>query len=154
MGVSVTSELVGPPVSAAAIARANPRTVLASSSTEMGSSIWKRRCTRAIRRTAVSESPPSSKKSSVTDSFGATSSSLQRSESSASSGLSGAQCGRALIVSCSGCGSARRSSLRLGVSGSASRTVIVLGIMCAGKLRASALRKESGTSTADGLATT
>ena len=82
---------------------------------------------RLISRVASRECPPSSKKLSSTPTAGRPSTAANSSQRIASCGLRGARC--ACAEPSSGSGSARRSSLPFGVSGSASSAMIACGTM-------------------------
>ena len=90
-------------------------------------------CTRAVTRTASSEWPPSSKKLSWTPTRGTPSTSPRCAASSSSVGVArGDVARRRRPWPASGAGSALRSTLPLGVSGSASSTTKAEGTMYSG----------------------
>ena len=151
--VSIRSSVTGAGGTAAALACSSPSTceamVLSVGDWKMarrGSSTPSASRTRPIRRVASSECPPSAKKSS-SERAGALSSSAQISARTISVGERGAAAGATgALVSVSG--RARRSTLPLGVTGSAGRNTHADGTMYSGTcpLRYARNASEAGTS--------
>ncbi len=112
------------------IRSASPPTVDASNSARSGSSTAKASRTRATTCVASNECPPSAKNSSFTPTSSSSSTSAQICASFVSVGVRGAT--YVLSSGCrtsSGCGSARRSSFPLGITGSASSSTNAAGTM-------------------------
>jgi hypothetical protein len=115
--------------SSAWIRAASPATVCASKIARSGTSTRKAARTREITRAATSECPPSAKKLSSIPTRSTPSTSPQMAASTSSAGVRGAAYAPAPSVPTSGAGRARRSTLPLGVSGSASNATKTAGTM-------------------------
>ncbi len=101
----------------------------------------------STRRTASSEWPPSSKKSSSTPTAGSPSTSANAAHSASSRGLDGPR-PAPVAAAWSGAGRAWRSSLPLAVSGSDSSTTQADGTMWSGSRSAAKARTTDGSSPA------
>ncbi len=119
------------PRSRASARAASPATVGASKIARSGSSTPSASRARVATRVASRECPPSSKKLSSTPTRSTPSTSAQIPASTSSVGVRGATYASAAPES-SGAGSARRSVLPCGVSGSASSTTTAAGTMYSG----------------------
>ncbi len=120
-------------------------TVRASNTVRRDTSTPRAARIRAVSRIASREWPPSAKKSSSTPTPGRPSASANRPQRISSRGVRGRPPKPASAAK-SGAGSARRSSLPLGVSGRASRVTKAAGTMCSG--RAAALWRWSSAASA------
>ena len=111
---------------------ASPATVGAWKSCRSEIAVWKASRMRAKTWVARSEWPPRSKKSSCAPTETIPSTSLQMAATASSTGPLGATNVAASGLSRRGSGSARRSTLPLGVRGSAASTTNALGTIASG----------------------
>ena len=157
IGVAGTRPMPAPGASAAGPARSpaaatRPATVRAPN-TSRGVIVRPARRARLTSGIATMLSPPSAKKSSWTPTEGSPSTSANSSASVASAAVAGSA--SPVSAAQSGAGSALRSSLPFGVSGSApSSTIAVDGTMYSGSRSASAASCCAGSSVAPSCATT
>ena len=119
-----------------------------------GSVVPSSRSSRANSRAATIEVAPRSKKSSVTPIGLISSSRSQMRTSRSSSGVRGATIVSSAERSLDGAGSALRSILPFGVSGSSSSTTTLEGTMYAGRMSVSARRRSAGTGSRPSAGTT